>query len=320
MNKSLHILRVLVALFLIFFIRANAQTPGGSSAGTIPDVGASAQRTNAPSITVVPRPKPTFINTVLPTASPTPELVSDPSTTPSNSQQGGFNPWAVGGLSVIGLAAVIGVYTMKTKTQNRGNNDENRCGGIKDLLEQKKQELKEMIKNWPQDKLKEIVEGAIVSEMDKSEETRKLLDIKKKYDKANEVIEMLQKKYDLCMLELPPKGDSFQGTIIENSLAKKEILKNLKINKSYQLEDWLLHDVTVSQKEIEKMGQYLSDGPWYMHFWQSGKDDVVVVFKNKSFNIKYSDKSTWNDAIAYGKAIGIPGEQLDFTINDHSTG
>lgn len=44
------------------------------------------------------------------------------------------------------------------------------------------------------------------------------------------------------------------------------------------------------------------------------EDNVKVIFKNKIFEIKFSDKSTWNEAVAYGKSIGIPDEQLDFPI------
>lgn len=49
-----------------------------------------------------------------------------------------------------------------------------------------------------------------------------------------------------------------------------------------------------------------------MHFWNA--DDVIAVFSNKLFRFKHSDKSTWNEAIEYGKSLGIPKEQLDFVI------
>lgn len=51
-----------------------------------------------------------------------------------------------------------------------------------------------------------------------------------------------------------------------------------------------------------------------MHFWEPGKDEVLAVFKNKTFDIKHSDKSTWSGAVEHGKSIGIPEEQLDFLI------
>jgi hypothetical protein len=104
------------------------------------------------------------------------------------------------------------------------------------------------------------------------------------------------------------------GTIIENSLKDKSILKQVKIVKTWQDDDWILHDVLIGEESAREFGRYLNDGPWYVHFWKEGKDDILVVFKDKIFTIKHSDKSTWQEAIDYGKSIGIPAEQLDFVI------
>ena len=106
-----------------------------------------------------------------------------------------------------------------------------------------------------------------------------------------------------------------KGTIVENSLSDKSILSSLVLKKSYQSGDWTLHDIEIEETKVEDLSNYLADGPWYIHLWEQGKDDVVVVFKNKTFRIKHSDKNTWVDAVAYGKSIGIPEEQLDFPIN-----
>lgn len=105
-----------------------------------------------------------------------------------------------------------------------------------------------------------------------------------------------------------------KGTIIENSLKDKSILDRVQIEKTWHAGDWILHDVLVDEETAQNIGEYLSDGPWYIHFWESGKDDVLVVFKDKIFHITYSDKTTWTDAIAHGKSIGVPDEQLDFQI------
>lgn len=106
----------------------------------------------------------------------------------------------------------------------------------------------------------------------------------------------------------------FKGTIIENSLRDKSILDQVKVEKTYQSGDWTLHDVFVDESQIPELSKYLADGPWYIHLWEQGSDDVKVIFKGKIFDIKFSDKSTWSDAVAYGKSIGIPEEQLDFPI------
>jgi hypothetical protein len=106
-----------------------------------------------------------------------------------------------------------------------------------------------------------------------------------------------------------------KGTIIENSLSDKGILNNLKIENTRRADDWILRDVLISEDQISLLSQSLADGPWYIHLWHPGEDTVIVVFKNKIFTINFSDKSTWAEAVAYGKSIGIPEQQLDFPID-----
>jgi len=107
----------------------------------------------------------------------------------------------------------------------------------------------------------------------------------------------------------------YKGTVIENSLADKNILKRIQIQNTRQAGDWVLHDVLVDETQIPELSKSLAEGPWYIHLWEGGKDDVIVIFKNKIFKIKFSDKTTWADAVAYGKSISIPDEQLDFPID-----
>lgn len=104
----------------------------------------------------------------------------------------------------------------------------------------------------------------------------------------------------------------FKGTIIENSLSDTSVLQQLQVEKTWQAGTWVLHDVLVTQEQIKELSKHLVDGPWYMHFWEPGQDEVQVVFKNKLFTVQHSDKSTWAEAIVYGKSMGIPEEQLDF--------
>ncbi|MBP9836978.1 MAG: hypothetical protein KBC78_04065 [Candidatus Pacebacteria bacterium] len=107
----------------------------------------------------------------------------------------------------------------------------------------------------------------------------------------------------------------YKGTIIENSLSDKNILHEVKIIRTWQSSKWTLHDVLIEEDQIPKLSNSLSDGPWYIHVWKPGNDKIKVIYKNKIFQINYSDKSTWKDAVDYGKSIGIPEEQLDFVIN-----
>lgn len=104
-----------------------------------------------------------------------------------------------------------------------------------------------------------------------------------------------------------------KGTIIENSLENKNILKDLCITNTWNEEDCILHDVVVNESEILLIQKALATGPWYVHFWEG--DTIVVIYKNKIFRLKKEDKRTWAEAITYGKDLGIPENELNFLTN-----
>lgn len=106
-----------------------------------------------------------------------------------------------------------------------------------------------------------------------------------------------------------------KGVIIENSLSDVSILQKLDISRSWEEGSWKLHEVEVSREQALEFQNVLDDGQWYVHFWEKGSDDVLVVFKDKFFDIKFSDKFTWTPALEHGVSLGIPPEQLDFPID-----
>jgi hypothetical protein len=107
----------------------------------------------------------------------------------------------------------------------------------------------------------------------------------------------------------------YKGTVIENSLSNKKLLKKVRINKTWQEGDWTLHSIFIDEDQVAELSRSLDNGPWYIHIWKQGQDEVRVIFKDKIFDIKFSDKSTWTEAIEHGKSLGIPEGQLDFPIN-----
>lgn len=102
---------------------------------------------------------------------------------------------------------------------------------------------------------------------------------------------------------------------MENSLTDKKILTQLKVLKSWVDGDWKLHKVMLNRDQALNLAQYLKDGLWYMHFWEPNKENILVVFRNKNFDITYSNRSTWGPVLEYGKLLGIPEQQLDFLID-----
>ena len=94
---------------------------------------------------------------------------------------------------------------------------------------------------------------------------------------------------------------------------KNEII-NFKIsNDDNPADRWHLYTINVSKEEINKISKKLKSTKWYAHFWKG--NDVIAVFKDKTFTFKLDDKKTWKPAIDYGLSIGIPKEQLDFVID-----
>ena len=106
-----------------------------------------------------------------------------------------------------------------------------------------------------------------------------------------------------------------KGVLIENSLNTTDLLPTLEISKTWKDGDWILHEVSVSEKQVRELSKHLRKGPWYMHFWKEGNDEILVLFRDCVFRINQSDRSTWSGAIAHGKSIGIPEEQLDFVTS-----
>jgi len=114
----------------------------------------------------------------------------------------------------------------------------------------------------------------------------------------------------------------FHAIIIEESLIKPEIFKNYKIlrTKFEPAEgpgeiDWHLHIVEIPEPEkaIKEFQMAMaSDQPYYFHIYNEC-DTLIIVFKDKIFNLDPNNESTWKEARAFGASkLNIPAEQLDF--------
>lgn len=113
---------------------------------------------------------------------------------------------------------------------------------------------------------------------------------------------------------------NYTGTIVEESLIDNRYLNNLSIigvrisSTDIAADRWHMYKVTITEDQIKDLANQLKPEQWYMHFWNG--DDVIAVFPGKVFRFNYSDKTSWSDAVNYGKSINIPEEQLDFLINE----
>lgn len=275
-----------LVLFPLFYV--SAVDDGTGTGGSVPmptTASSSSQQGTLPRSTVIIAPaSPTLKPTVSVSATPSPSTSIEPSEdseAPSNSQNTLF------ALASAAALAVAGYVTFKSKNKGQPK-DENPCGSIKELLEQKKREMEEMVKSWPQDKAKDIIEGKITDQIKKNEVAAAVLEMKEKYDKAKEVIETLQKKFDLCMLEnVSLKGGTPALSFL---MAGKDIqdqeLKDLGI----EVVEKDLDDDRKLKIPPEKQSAYLNlvKSKLAPGFWNEVVSDkeIIFIFKFKDGAIK----------------------------------
>ena len=120
--------------------------------------------------------------------------------------------------------------------------------------------------------------------------------------------------------------DNFHGTIIEESLVNKDILKKLKIistlveretdrDQTPWLAQWTLHKVEIPASEAPVVAHALSqnldrahDGSWYADF--KNNTQHYVIYYDKVFCLDRTSQAQYEAARAYGRVLGVPEHQL----------
>lgn len=191
----------------------------------------------------------------------------------------------------------------KTKSEKK-DDDESQCFDLKQMMQKKLDELADIrgriegkVVQTGREGLRESLQGTA---------TGNAIVV---LDTAEKEYNRIKKLYEQCMIDCG--CSTLQGTIAENSLAQTDILSKVLVEKTYMVNQSKIHDVIVKEKLLPELAQAMTDGPGYMHFWREGGDDVKVVFKNKSFDIKRSDASTWAKAESYGESLRKGKNQLD---------
>ncbi|MCL5435859.1 MAG: hypothetical protein M1275_02160 [Patescibacteria group bacterium] len=122
---------------------------------------------------------------------------------------------------------------------------------------------------------------------------------------------------------------NYLGTIIEESLEDKNVLKKVKIlntkveavTEAHQtpwLKQWTLHKAEIDEAQADNMAAVISSdldyshkGAWYADF--KNNDWHYIIFKGKIFKIARADYTGYRQAKAYGLRLGIPEYQVDFS-------
>ena len=126
--------------------------------------------------------------------------------------------------------------------------------------------------------------------------------------------------------------NNYNGVIIEESLANKDVLKKVKIlstkveevtneHKTPWLSQWTLHTVEVPEKEaqiiaeeISKSLDYSHNSSWYADYKNNTHN--YIIFRDKIFYVDRKSKEQYDEAKRYGISLGIPEYQVDFAPDD----
>ena len=122
---------------------------------------------------------------------------------------------------------------------------------------------------------------------------------------------------------------NYKGVVIKESLKDPKILTSLTIvatavepvvegDKTPWLDFWTLVSFEVSEDRADDLARSISEGfddkhaaSWYADFKNDRRH--YVVFPGKIFRVERDDPSGYAAAEAYGRGLGIPAHQLDFS-------
>ncbi|MEK7538442.1 MAG: hypothetical protein AAB552_01230 [Patescibacteria group bacterium] len=272
---------------------------------------ASAPKPATTSTPLAPRPAnpqaPTPVTTIAPTT-PTPS-----SPIPTTPQKTSTNPilWVILALLATLPFGFIAGKLLKKKKGGEGG-DEPGCFNLKKLLEEKLKELTN-VRGHLESKAKDIAKEAVRDTVKNS----KAGDLLAAVEKAEKEYNRIKKLYEECVINFEKRA--FKGVVIKKSLSDERILEKLKVNKTEREGDEMVYHVSVGEKQLTELSQSLTSGPWYIHLRQSEKNIGKIIFKDRIFTIQSGDKSTWTDATAYGKTLGIPEQDLDFATDQKAS-
>jgi len=124
---------------------------------------------------------------------------------------------------------------------------------------------------------------------------------------------------------------NFKGIIIEESFEDKKILMALNILKTSVekvnpeddtpwLKKWTMHTIEVTEDKAMETAERIAislDSKHADHWYVDYKNEEYhfIIFKKKIFVVDRSRKEEYEDVKKYGLKLGIPEEQLNFSLN-----
>lgn len=121
---------------------------------------------------------------------------------------------------------------------------------------------------------------------------------------------------------------NFTGTIIEESLADKSVLNEVKIvsttvepvtkeDKTPWVNQWTMHKVEIPAARAAAVAEKISRALDREHHWYADfktDQEHFVIYRDKVFHITdRSSKAQYDEAAKYGLSLGIPDYQVNFS-------
>lgn len=111
---------------------------------------------------------------------------------------------------------------------------------------------------------------------------------------------------------------SWHGILLDAAFSEPGIISQFNCVAEKLIEDWRIFCIEIPadsfERDVSRLQAAMRQGePFYLHFYRG--DLLVVVFADAKFEMT-RERGSWAEAVAYGRSIGIPLEQLDFCPND----
>ena len=116
--------------------------------------------------------------------------------------------------------------------------------------------------------------------------------------------------------------EELHAIIVDKSLSDLSVLKKLNIISQTKDGGWILYKISIDSSEVDKtirmIHSNMAEGNWYFHFYNKDGSRLIIVFRDRVIETN-NNPSNWASVIEYGKSLGIPTEQLDFSPNTFKT-
>ncbi len=106
----------------------------------------------------------------------------------------------------------------------------------------------------------------------------------------------------------------YHAVVIEQSLQDRKVLEKFKILNTKHDGDWDLHILEIKDPYAAIriiQPAMVTDDEFYWHIYDRG-ESLIVVFREKYFEMNPNNPKTWVEAQDYGKSLGIIPDQLEF--------